>query len=126
MKTILIADDEPSLRLLVRATIESDEYELIEAADGDAAWRLLQAERPAMALLDVQMPGQTGLELVRAIRQEPTLRGMQVVLLTSKAQEADVRVGLAAGADKYLTKPFSPMELLAVVEEAVGAGSEAA
>ena len=126
MKTILIADDEPSLRLLVRATIESDEYELLEAADGDAAWRLLQDERPAMALLDVQMPGRTGLELVRAIRQEPTLSGMHVVLLTSKAQETDVRAGLAAGADKYLTKPFSPMELLTVVEEAVGAGPEAA
>jgi two-component system alkaline phosphatase synthesis response regulator PhoP/two-component system response regulator VicR len=122
-KAVLIADDEPSLRLLVRATIESDEYAVLEAADGDEAWRQLQANRPAMALLDVQMPGRTGLELARAIRADPALAGIQVVLLTSKAQDTDIREGLLAGADKYLTKPFSPLELLTVVEEGLGLGA---
>jgi CheY-like chemotaxis protein len=122
-KAVLIADDEPSLRLLVRATIESEEYVVLEAADGDEAWRQLQASRPAIALLDVQMPGRTGLELARAIRADPALAGTQVVLLTSKAQDTDIREGLLAGADKYLTKPFSPLELLTVVEEGLGLGA---
>ncbi len=118
-KSVLIADDEPSLRLLVNATIMSEEYDILEAADGEAAWHLLHERRPALALLDVQMPGRTGLELTRAIRQDPALRGMRVVLLTAMAQEADVRAGLAAGADNYLTKPFSALELLTVVEQAI-------
>ncbi len=122
-KIVLIADDEPHLRVLVQATIESDEYTVLEAADGDEAWRMLQANRPSMALLDVQMPGRSGLDLVQAIRQDPDLAGMQVVLLTSKAQDEDIRVGLEAGADRYLTKPFSPLELLTVVEEALGLNS---
>jgi CheY-like chemotaxis protein len=118
--TVLVADDESSLRLLVNATIASEHYAVIEAADGDEAWRLLLQHRPAVALLDVQMPGRSGLELTRAIRSQPQLSGTHVVLLTSKAQDADVKAGLAAGADRYLTKPFSPLELLTVVEKALG------
>jgi CheY-like chemotaxis protein len=119
-KTVLVADDEPSLRLLVSATIASDQYGVIEATDGDEAWRLLVEHRPEVALLDIQMPGRTGLELTRAIRADAALSGTYVILLTSKAQEADVQAGLAAGADRYLTKPFSPLELLTAVEEALG------
>ena len=116
-KTVLVADDEPHLRLLVTATLQFLPYAVIEAADGDEAWRLLQAHRPALALLDVRMPGRSGLELVRAIRANPELSDMVVVLLSSKTEEEDVQAGLAAGADRYLTKPFSPMQLLTVVEE---------
>ena len=119
MQTVLIADDEPSLRLLVGATISSDEYALVEAADGDEAWEMIGRHRPPIVLLDVQMPGRSGLELVRAIRVDPELASTRVVLLTSKAREADVRAGLEAGADRYLTKPFSPLELLAVIEQAL-------
>ena len=120
MTTVLIADDEPSLRLLVSATIASDEYDVVEAMDGDEAWSLIRRHRPNVALLDVQMPGRTGLDLTRAIRKDPELAAMRVILLTSKAQHADVEAGLEAGADRYLTKPFSPLELLRVVEQAVG------
>jgi two-component system phosphate regulon response regulator PhoB len=67
------------------------------------------------------MPGQTGLELTRAIREDAELAGTCVILLTSKAQQADIQAGLTAGADRYLTKPFSPLELLRVVEQAVEA-----
>ena len=119
MTTVLIADDEPSLRLLVSATISSDEYEVVEAMDGDEAWSLIRRYHPSVVLLDVQMPGQTGLELTRSIRQDPDLASTCVILLTSKAQQADIRAGLEAGADRYLTKPFSPLELLRVVEQAV-------
>ena len=118
--TVLVADDEPSLRLLVLASITSDRCRVIEAADGDAAWSTLQRDRPALALLDVQMPGRTGLELTRAIRADARLRPMKVILLTAKSQHSDVEAGKAAGADRYLTKPFSPLELLRVVEGALG------
>ncbi len=90
MTTVLIADDEPSLRLLVSATIESDEYDVVEAVDGDEAWDLLRQHRPTVALLDVQMPGRTGLDLTHAIRGDPELARTFVVLLTSKAQQADL------------------------------------
>jgi CheY-like chemotaxis protein len=117
MTTVLIADDEPSLRLLVYTTIESDQYQVVEAEDGDEAWQLLKEHRPDVALLDVSMPGRTGLELARAIKDDPELAATRVVLLTAKAQPADVEAGLAAGADYYLTKPFSPLELLDVLEQ---------
>ena len=121
MPKLLIADDEPSLRLLVMATVASDRYEIVEAADGDEAWALIQEHRPKVALLDVQMPGRTGLELARAIKADPDLANTYVVLLTAKAQDADVAAGRAAGADQYLTKPFSPLELLTVLERALAA-----
>jgi CheY-like chemotaxis protein len=120
MTTVLIADDEPSLRLLVSATIASDDYDVLEAVDGDEAWGLIRRHHPSVVLLDVQMPGRTGLDLTRAIRRDPDLAKTSVILLTSKAQQVDIEAGLAAGADRYLTKPFSPLELLRVVEQAVG------
>lgn len=119
-QTVLVADDEPSLRLLVSATLASDRYTVVEAATGDEAWRLMQAHRPTVALLDVLMPGLTGLEVARATRADPALAGTRLILLTSRAQPADVAAGVAAGADLYLTKPFSPLELLTIVEQALG------
>ena len=118
-RTVLIADDESSIRLLVHATIESDDYTVVEAADGAEAWALAQELKPSLVLLDVQMPGQTGLEVLRSIKADPSLKATRVILLTSKAQERDIEVGLIAGADFYLTKPFSPLDLLTRVEEAL-------
>lgn len=119
MTTILVADDEPSLRLLVSGTLRSSDYTLVEAADGDEAWHLLQESHPAVALLDVQMPGKTGLDLTKAIKSDVELSSTYVVLLTSKAQAADVSAGLKAGAERYLTKPFSPRVLREVVQAAL-------
>jgi CheY-like chemotaxis protein len=119
LQTVLIADDEPSMRLLVHATIESDEYQVIEAADGDQAWALTQEFHPSLVLLDVQMPGMSGLEVLELIKKDPLLARTHVILLTAKAQESDVEAGLIAGADFYLTKPFSPLDLLTRVEEAL-------
>jgi DNA-binding response OmpR family regulator len=119
VKTVLIADDEPSMRLLVHATIESDEYRVVEAADGDQAWALIQKHRPSLVLLDVQMPGLSGLDVLREIKGDARLKGTHVILLTAKAQESDVEAGLIGGADFYLTKPFSPLDLLSRVEEAL-------
>ena len=119
LRTVLIADDESSIRLLVHATIESDDYSVVEAADGAQAWALTQQLKPALVLLDVQMPGRSGLEVLRSIKADPDLTATRVILLTSKAQERDIEIGLIAGADFYLTKPFSPLDLLTRVEEAL-------
>jgi CheY-like chemotaxis protein len=119
LKTVVIADDEPSMRLLVHATIESDDYKVIEAADGNQAWSLIQQHRPSLVLLDVQMPGRSGLEILRSIRTEPGLRATRVILLTATCHESDIEAGLMAGADFYLTKPFSPLDLITRVEEAL-------
>jgi CheY-like chemotaxis protein len=119
LRTVLIADDEPSMRLLVHATIDSDDYYVVEAADGDEAWALIQQHRPSLALLDVQMPGLSGLEVLDLIKSDANLKSTRVILLTAKVREADVEAGLVAGADFYLTKPFSPLDLLTRVEEAL-------
>lgn len=117
---VLIADDEPSMRLLVRATIESDQYQVMEASDGDEAWAMIKEHKPSVVLLDVQMPGRTGLEVLAMIRSDPSLAATRVIIVTAKALKADVEVGMAAGADLYLTKPFSPLDLLTRVDEALG------
>jgi len=119
MHTVLIAEDEPSLRLLVRASLQPSECDVVEAADGDAAWELLLQHRPAVAILDVWMPGRNGLDLTRAIRGSPALAGTHVILLTGSAQTGDVAAGLAAGANQYLAKPFSPSELRGLVDRAL-------
>jgi two-component system, OmpR family, alkaline phosphatase synthesis response regulator PhoP len=119
LATVLIADDEPSMRLLVHATIESDDYKVLEAADGDEAWTLISQFKPSLVLLDVQMPGRTGIEILGMIKSDPSLASTRVILLTAKALVADVEAGMTAGADFYLTKPFSPLDLLTRVEEAL-------
>jgi CheY-like chemotaxis protein len=120
LATVLIADDEPSMRLLVHTTIESDNYRVVEAADGDEAWALIKRHKPSLVLLDIQMPGRTGLELLASIRSDPGLDAVRVIVMTARALEADRTEAMAAGADFYLTKPFSPLELLARVQEALG------
>jgi DNA-binding response OmpR family regulator len=119
LRTVLIADDEPSMRLLVHATIESDDYAVIEATDGTEAWAMIREHKPSLVLLDVQMPGRSGLDVLRLVKADKDLVATRVILLTSKAQEGDVEAGLIAGADFYLTKPFSPLDLLTRVEEAL-------
>jgi CheY-like chemotaxis protein len=119
LRTVVIADDEPSMRLLVHATIESDDYTVVEAVDGAQAWAMIQEHKPSLVLLDVQMPGLNGLEVLQLIKGQPSLAATRVILLTAKAQESDIEAGLIAGADFYLTKPFSPLDLLTRVEEAL-------
>ncbi|HVC78304.1 MAG TPA: response regulator [Candidatus Micrarchaeaceae archaeon] len=118
-RTVVIADDEPSLRILVHATIGTDDYNVVEACDGDEAWSLIREHRPSLVILDVQMPGRTGLDILRAIKSDPNLTATRVILLTASAQEADIRAGLVAGANSYLTKPFSPRDLLSRLDEAL-------
>jgi CheY-like chemotaxis protein len=119
-QTILLADDQEGVRQLVRLTIASEAYLVLEAADGDEAWAILQIMRPDVALLDIGMPGRDGFALTRAIRADPLLAETRVILLTGSNAPADVAAGRAAGADHYLTKPFSPLQLIATIEKCLG------
>jgi len=119
-QTVLIVDDEANLRSLVHNTIESPAYQVIEACDGEEAWTLIKERKPALVLLDVRMPRRSGFEVLTAIRADPELRGTQVMILTASGRQADIDAGILAGADFYLTKPFSPADLLARVSEAIG------
>lgn len=115
MTTILVADDEPPILELIRFTLEDDQVRVVEARDGLEALRLAQAVRPELCFLDVQMPDLDGLAVCRLLRQDPGLAGTRIVMLTAASQEADRVRGLRAGADGYLTKPFSPLALFSLV-----------
>jgi DNA-binding response OmpR family regulator len=106
--TVLVVDDEPVVRDVVARYLERDGYETLEAADGEAAKRILERETPALVVLDVMLPGIDGLELCRWIRETSDT---PVVLLTALGEEHERIAGLELGADDYVTKPFSPREL---------------
>jgi DNA-binding response OmpR family regulator len=120
-KKILIADDEELIRLLVRTTIESEDYELLEAADGGEALDIVRRERPDLILLDVGMPVLNGFEVVQEIKGQPATASTIVVMLTAHGREADRDHGLSLGADHYITKPFSPLDLLRKIRELLAA-----
>lgn len=100
---------------LVRFTLEDDEVRVVSAGDGDAALGLALAVRPELALLDIQMPRLDGVEVCRRLRRAPECAHTRIVMLTAAGQAADRARGFAAGADEYLTKPFSPLALLTLV-----------
>jgi len=115
--TILIADDDPAIVMLLRATLESDGFRVVTASDGHAALDLARAERPALVLLDWQMPGASGVEVTRALRRDanPDVRALPVVLITAQSGAENTAAGFAAGVTDYLTKPFRPAHVRARV-----------
>ena len=112
MTTVLVVDDEPTIREIVITYLKRDGYRTLEAADGDRARELIETERPDLVVLDLMLPGTDGLELCRRIRAGSHL---PVIMLTARGEESDRIVGLELGADDYVTKPFSPRELAARV-----------
>jgi two-component system alkaline phosphatase synthesis response regulator PhoP len=117
---ILIADDEALIRLLIEQTLEDLEdqgVELLTAENGEKALQVARAEQPDLVILDVMMPILDGFAVCQAIKQDQQLSRIFVVLLTAKGQEVDQQLGLQAGADVYMTKPFDPDELFALAEK---------
>ena len=118
---VLVCDDEPVLRMLVRATLEQGDYTVVEASDGDEALARTRAEHPDLILLDMMMPGRSGSDVLHELRADAATAETPVIMLTARAQAADREAMNLAGADHYLTKPFSPVGLAALVEEVLGA-----
>jgi len=114
--TVLVVDDEQPIVDLVRYTLEDEQVQVIVAQDGIRALEVARAELPDLIFLDVQMPRLNGFEVCRRLRQEPGMEKTKIVMLTVASQEADRAQGQAAGADDYLTKPFSPLKLLSLVQ----------
>jgi two-component system chemotaxis response regulator CheY len=116
-RTILIVDDDPSIRRLIATTLEDvSGYRLAEAANGEEALERALAARPEIVFLDIEMPRVDGLEACRRLRSDPTTAGATIVMLTGETGETAERSAEAAGADLFLTKPFSPLHLLQLVD----------
>ena len=117
---VLVADDDEDIRELVVYRLGKAGYDVISAVDGEDALRLAVERNPDLIVLDVTMPKLNGFEVTTQLRQNDALKRVPVILLTARAQEADVARGFSSGADDYIKKPFSPQELLARVEAILG------
>ena len=118
---VLVADDDEDILTLVALRFRRSGLEVILARDGEEALELIQTRAPDAAVLDIAMPKLTGLEVVRRLRDSEATRTLPIVLLTARAGDKDVELGLEAGADEYITKPFSPQDLYACVQSVLSA-----
>ena len=123
-KKLLIVDDEAHIRMLIEQTLEDLEdegVELLFADNGEMALNIIREERPNLVFLDVMMPKMNGMEVCHKVKKELGLDEVYIILLTAKGQEVDRQKGLEMGADRYMTKPFDPDEMLSVAEEILNA-----
>lgn len=121
MKKVLIVEDQADIRELIRMTLEIEDFDIQEAENGDMGLKLARADKPDLVLLDVMMPGSLdGFGVCTHIKEDPALKRMKVIILSAKGQDNDKQQGKQAGADGYLTKPFSPRQLLDVVSRHLG------
>jgi two-component system phosphate regulon response regulator PhoB len=115
-RLVLIIDDEQDLIELVRYNLEKEGFNILGAADGESGFSMALAQRPDVIVIDLMLPGIDGLEVCRMLRAESGTSSIPIIILTAKASEADRIVGLELGADDYMTKPFSPRELVARIK----------
>jgi DNA-binding response OmpR family regulator len=119
-KKLLIVDDEAHIRMLIEQTLEDledDGVEILLAENGEEALSLIKEEEPNLVFLDVMMPKMNGIEVCQKVKNELDLQNVYIILLTAKGQELDRKKGLEMGADKYMTKPFDPDEMLDIAKE---------
>ncbi len=118
---ILVTDDEQMIRELVRVTLARESrFEIILASDGAEAVAAVRERGPQLVLMDVRMPGLSGVEACRQIRADESIDQPTIIMLTAMGQDSDIRLGLDAGADEYFLKPFSPLALLQKIYEVAG------
>lgn len=115
-RKILTVDDEKHIVRLIQVNLERQGYEVVTAHDGREALEKVESERPDLVILDVMMPYMDGFEVLQNMKRNPGTRDIPVIMLTAKAQDADVFKGWQSGVDCYLTKPFNPMELISFVQ----------
>lgn len=120
---IVVADDDADIRELVEFKLATLGHDIVTVGDGSAAVDACRTQHPDLAVLDIMMPGLTGLEAVKEMRANPEMAGIPVILLTARAQQSDVQIGYDSGADDYITKPFSPKDLAARVEALLARGA---
>jgi DNA-binding response OmpR family regulator len=110
--TVLVVDDDPVILKLLEVNFEMEGFTVLVARDGQEGIDVARADQPDLIVSDIMMPKVSGLELVTALKGDPTTSEIPIILLSAKAQNADVRSGLDAGADDYVTKPFEPLDLV--------------
>jgi CheY-like chemotaxis protein len=110
--TVLVVDDDPVIQKLLQVNFEMEGYIVLTASDGLEGLERARADRPDIIVCDIMMPRMDGLEVTRALKGDPDTAGIPIMLLSAKAQQADVAAGQATGADDYVTKPFDPLDLL--------------
>lgn len=123
-KKILVADDEPDVLRLVTGNLKNAGFEVISAADGASALDEAREKKPALVVLDLMLPGMPGLEVCKALKKDPSTARIPIIMLTAKADEIDRIVGFELGADDYITKPFSPRELVLRVQSVLRRATE--
>jgi DNA-binding response OmpR family regulator len=111
MATVLLAEDDADIRHLVTLKLRQAGHQVRGFGDGASALADARTHPPDVAVLDVLMPGMTGLEVCKELRRDPATAGVLIIILTARAQQADITAGFAAGANDYIVKPFSPREL---------------
>ena len=121
-KTVLVCDNEEPLRALVAAALAPAGYRIVEARDGEETLRLARTERPDLILLDMMMPVLSGVEVLGELRADAALSRTPVIMLTARAQASDRAAAARAGADEFVTKPFSPRHLARIVDEMLDGG----
>ena len=117
---IVVADDDPPIRRLLVFTLQRRGYQVLEAGDGETALALIRQSLPALAVLDMMMPGLSGLEVTQALAQDPATAGIPVMIVSAKGQESEVEAGLTGGACSYIVKPFAPRDVAARVAGILG------
>ena len=120
-RRVLVVDDEPNIVVALEYLMRQNGFDVRAARNGDEALAAIADFRPDLVLLDVMMPVKDGYQVVRKIRDDPELAGTRILMLTAKGRETEVAKGMAIGADGYITKPFSTLELVAEVKRMLGA-----
>ena len=120
MYTVLIADDEHNIRHILDFSLHAEGYDVLSAHTGEDALTIAREENPDLIILDVMMPGRGGIETCRLLKSDPQTAGIPVILLTARSTKADRQAGDEAGANDYITKPFSPARVIEAVQDLLG------